>query len=94
MDPSTAISDILIRGEYYEALKAAADHYQSGERDFVTDEEICKSPLRLGLDGSPLHFVNPLDSLIGDPGKGQWGFILIGHPGIGKPTRLLICGIY
>ena len=93
LDPSTVISDILIREEYYEALKAAANHYQSGERDFVTDEKICGISLWPGPNGS-LHFVNPLDTLIGHSDGEQRRFILIGHPGIGKPTRLLTCSIY
>jgi len=94
LEPSTPVSDILIREEYYEALKAVADHYQSGRYEFPTDEEICENPLRLRSDGFPLPFANPLNALVGEAGANKRGFILIGHPGIGKPTCLLSCGIY
>jgi hypothetical protein len=83
LDPTSSVSAVVIRDEYRDALEAVVAHYMVGKVDFQTADDNDNEM----ADPTPIE--NPFLDLSVDMISCRAGFILLGHPGIGKSLRFL-----
>jgi len=82
---------VLIREEYTEAFRAVVEFSQTRRakrRTEVTDDETEES--HQSKTGAQDFYLNPFSNISATLSVSKGGFILIGHPGIGKTVWLIV----
>jgi hypothetical protein len=81
--PDVDVSGFMIREEFTAALQAAIEYYTRGTYQFETTPDENDENDAMQID-SGACFPNPFSKLSPSFASTRGGFILLGHPGIGK----------
>jgi hypothetical protein len=93
LQPENEVSGFLVREEYVVALEEVAECYMNGKSEFATtsageeNEETEENDDDMLIDDGAC-FPNPYSTLSTATPSAMGGFILLGHPGIGKRCSL------